>query len=86
VAAQPFHGIKFKSAQKDGGMNLVLFADAELLVGTKEMEFRVQYVADSLKFHKVTAVAYTHHDMDVLIQHDGGIYKRGYVDRGEEEE
>lgn len=78
VVAQPFDGIKFKSAQKDGGMNLVLFADAELLVGTKEMEFRVQYVADSLKFHKVTAVAYTHHDMDVLIQHDGGIYKRGY--------
>lgn len=78
VVAHPFNGIKFKSAQNDGGMNLVLFADAELLLGGKEMEFRVQYVADSLKFHKVTAVAYTHHDMGALIQHDGGIYKRGY--------
>lgn len=76
VYEQPFAGILFRSSQNEGGMNLVLFSDPELLVGTKEQEFRVQYQAESIKLHMVTAVAYTHHDMKVLVRHDGGIYKR----------
>jgi hypothetical protein len=76
VYAEPFDGILFRSSQNEGGMNLVLFSDPELLIGTKEQKFRVQYQANSIKFHKVTAVAYTHHDMEVLIKHEGGIYKR----------
>lgn len=86
VVANPFHGIKFKSAQNEGGMNLVLFSNADLLVGTKEEEFRVEYVADSIRFHKVTHIEYTHHDMEVLLQNNGGVYKKTYPGNAQEEE
>lgn len=82
---KPFHGTKFKSAQNEGGMNLVLFSDVDLLNGSKEEEFRVQYVADSIRFHKVTAISYTHHDMEVLLQNNGGVYKKTWAGNDEEE-
>lgn len=85
VAANPFHGIKFKSAQREGGMNLVLFSDADLLAGTKEQEFRVQYVPGSIKFHKVTVISYTHYDMNVLLQNNGGVYKKTWAGNDEED-
>ncbi len=65
-------------------MNLVLFPDPTLLVGTKEQEFRVQYQAASIGFHKITAVSYTHHDMNVIMSSDGGVHKQGYSEASDE--
>jgi hypothetical protein len=58
-------GIMFKSVQHKGGVNVVLFRD-ELLGKPEEDFFPVEYIANSLSFHKNQRVDYEHSPLFVV--------------------
>jgi len=63
VHDEPFDGIMFKSVQREGGANVVLF-------GAKR-SFPLEYVDQSLKLFATQAVQYTHRERRYYIL-DGG--------------
>jgi len=67
-----FDGIIFKSVQRSGGVNLVLFAEK----GTVETEaeiFPVEYVKDSVSFNKIDRVEYNHSPMQPTFNSASGV-------------
>jgi hypothetical protein len=54
-----FDGIMFKSVQRAGGTNVVIFSEKDLLEDSTD-SFPVEYVTSSLKFHRTEKVTYGH--------------------------
>ena len=71
VHEKPFDGVLFSSVQRDGGVNIVLFAEKGLLTDAPEVAFRVKYADDSVRLVSTTAIRYSHHDLDVIIDGEG---------------
>jgi hypothetical protein len=67
-----FDGIMFKSVQRAGGVNVVLFADRGLSDDAKDT-FPVEYVTDSLTFHKTQHVDYKHDPYVPVTSSKGGV-------------
>ena len=67
-----FDGIIFKSVQRSGGINLVLFADKDTLE-TEADTFPVEYVKDSLSFNKIDRVQYNHSPMQPTFKSGSGV-------------
>jgi hypothetical protein len=53
VHSECFDGIFFESAQRAGGVNVVLFPDAE-------NKFPLSYIEGSLQLHETTSIKYEH--------------------------
>ncbi len=75
VKAEPFDGLLYKSVQKTGGTNIVLFPKSK---GETDSAFPVTYVADSVRFFYTTTIKYEHHEVDLgimngeIVQHSDG--------------
>jgi len=72
VHVPSFDGIVFKSVQRAGGINIVLFAEKEEL-NSVEDSFPIEYVADSLAFNQVSRVAYTQSPLRLNYSSTNGI-------------
>lgn len=58
-------GISFSSAQRADGVNVVLFPARDVLHGSIEERFGVEYVDNSLKFFKTEAIQYQHSQIEI---------------------
>lgn len=67
-----FDGITFKSVQRSEGTNLVLFANKNSLEANVDT-FPVEYIHDSLSFHKTERVEYSHLQMQTVFKADSGV-------------
>ena len=74
-----FDGIIFQSAQKQGGVNAVIFSDDEYFLQTDE-EFGVKYVKDSLRMHRVERVSYRFTPRPLAISSKGKVSILGPLD------
>jgi hypothetical protein len=68
--SQPFDGLLFKSVQKTGGTNVVLFPKPK---GETDNAFPLAYVDDSVTFFRTMTIEYKHHDMRLGLMEDGEI-------------
>ena len=80
VHPEPFDGILFASAQRAGGVNIVLFPDSDVLIETSSDLFPLTYVEDSIKLLRTESIKYTHVEIDVFVDKNGdahtyGLYK-----------
>jgi hypothetical protein len=80
LRAEPFDGLLYKSAQKAGGTNVVLFPRP---TGDAENVFPVVYVADTARIFRTTAIQYEHDPLDLAI-HNGDLYQHSYDDEDDE--
>jgi hypothetical protein len=63
VHREPFDGILFKSVQRAGGTNVVLFAEHQLAAATSSSNtFPVDYVHGSFKLFSTEEINYSHRD------------------------
>jgi hypothetical protein len=73
--AEPFDGLLYKSVQRKGGTNIVLFPRPK---SETDNAFPVAYVSDSVKFFRTRTIAYEHDKIDLrimdgeLVQHSDG--------------
>lgn len=74
VHKEPFDGILFASAQKAGGLNVVLFAERKLLEPTAAQAFRIDYVEGSVGIHTTRKIEYAHEELHVTIGSSGEVY------------
>ena len=65
-------GVKFKSAQDADGVNVVLFPERDYRGGDVD-RFPVEYVADSLTFHRVERVKYSPIKLFPIPRANGGV-------------
>ncbi|MFC4158624.1 RES family NAD+ phosphorylase [Chitinimonas lacunae] len=76
VHCHPVDGIKFSSAHRKNGFNLVLFPNKEI-TGKKKPEmgslFGVEYVEDSLKFKQTADIIYQYKNLSFYLLNDGQI-------------
>jgi hypothetical protein len=68
VHAKPFDGLLYKSVQKKGGTNIVLFPQPK---GDADNSFPATYVADSIKFFGTLAIEYEHFERRLGTLDDG---------------
>lgn len=71
VHTEHFDGIKFSSAQKVGGTNIVLFKQHRPFPGSNAEGFSVDYVPDSIEFSRAVAVNYSHEPLTYFEREDG---------------
>ena len=64
VHKQPFDGVLFKSVQRSGGANIVIFPQAD-------GSFPVAYVEESFKLFSTTSIQYSHETVRVGSLEDG---------------
>jgi RES domain len=84
VQAKPFDGLLYKSVQKKGGTNIVLFPQPK---GDTDNAFPVAYVADSIKFFETLAIEYEHFERRLgVVNDDGEIVDYSGDDRFDEDE
>lgn len=81
VMPHPVDGVMFSSAQKEGGTNIVLFPERNANLP----EFSINYVPDSLRLFRTSAIEYSHNELNVY-QGDDGIPWIGSYDDGIDEE
>src|SRR5258708_23458793 len=60
VHEEPFDGIMFKSVQRAGGVNVVLFAERNLRASPGESTFPLKYVDGSFKLFSTKEIQYKH--------------------------
>ncbi|MFL9882879.1 RES family NAD+ phosphorylase [Paraburkholderia agricolaris] len=72
VHEEQFDGIKFSSAQKSGGTNVVLLSRFADDTSSIDDRYGVTYVADNLCFSKTTGVQYMHVPVTYVERDDGG--------------
>jgi RES domain-containing protein len=65
-----FDGLLFKSVQKTGGTNVVLFPKPK---GETDNAFPLAYVDDSVTFFRTMTIEYKHDDMRLRLMEDGEI-------------
>jgi len=75
VHETPFDGILFKSAQRSGGTNVVLFPNIL-------REFPVTYVDESFKLFSTKFIDYKHAEGDVYLLDDELFISRGFLSPG----
>jgi hypothetical protein len=83
VHATPFDGLLYKSVQKKGGTNIVLFPQPK---GDTDNAFPVVYVADSIKFFETSAIEYEHFERQLGLLDDGELIDYSSDDRLDEDE
>ena len=83
VHAKPFDGLLYKSVQKKGGTNIVLFPRPK---GDADNAFSIAYVADSIKFFETLAIEYEHFERRPGILNDGEIVDYSGDDRFDEDD
>ena len=83
VYPKPFDGLLYKSAQKKGGTNIVLFPRPK---GDADNAFSIAYVADSIKFFETLAIEYEHFERKLEIFHDGELVDWSGDDRFDEDD
>jgi hypothetical protein len=83
VHAKPFDGLLYKSVQKKGGTNIVLFPQPK---GDTDNAFPVAYVADSIKFFETLAIEYEHFERRLGILNDGELVDYSGDDRFDEDD
>ena len=69
--AEPFDGLLYKSVQRKGGTNIVLFPKPKR---ETDNAFPVVYVSDSVKFFHTTTINYEHDEIDIGMM-DGEIVR-----------
>ncbi len=69
VHSKPFDGVLFSSAQRKGGINVVLFARRN----GDDPVFPVQYVNDSLSISETIEITYQHQERKYRLSHDGRV-------------
>ncbi len=69
VHSKPFDGVLFGSAQRKGGVNVVLFARTE----EDTPVFPVRYVKDSLSISETTEIAYKHQERKYRLSDEGRV-------------
>lgn len=68
-----FDGIMFKSVQRAGGMNVVLFSDRGWDVDDSADTFPIEYVPDSLAFYRTRSVDYEHAPFFAVTSSNGSV-------------
>ena len=71
VHSEPFDGLLYKSVQRKGGTNIVLFPKPK---DETDNAFPVVYVTDSVKFFHTTTINYEHDEIDMGMM-DGEIVR-----------
>jgi hypothetical protein len=72
VHQEPFDGIMFKSVQRDGGVNVVLFPERDQ-TALGRTAFPIDYVAGSFKLFATEAIQYKHRERQ-LLEDDGKVF------------
>lgn len=72
VHQEPFDGIVFKSVQRAGGVNIVIFPEKDMLADDPEA-FPLKYVEGSVKLFTTRSIEYDHHEKHVTVI-DGEAY------------
>lgn len=67
VHEKPFDGVLFASAQRAGGVNVVLFPQPDLLSNDPAAIYRAKYVDGSIKLISTNAIRYIHEDLNVVL-------------------
>jgi RES domain len=73
VHPDPFDGILFESAQKVGGMNIVIFPDGDSVRSDANEKFGVEYEEGSLKIARIGRVEVTHSEMAYYTDDSGEV-------------
>lgn len=68
----PLGGVLFKSAQNNGGTNVVLFSNFAALVQETHESFPIENAAEP-QVHQVRGVSYVHHHLNTVIHDDGQV-------------
>lgn len=79
VHIEPFDGILFASAQRDQGVNIVLFPSPNDFIEPANDIFPLAYVDGSIKLYQTESIKYTHTEKNVVIT-DEDIYVYGHND------
>ena len=77
VHPEPFDGILFASAQRAGGVNIVLFPNSDVLVEYTSGLFPLIYIEDSFKLFRTESITYTHGERDVFVDKNGEVHSYG---------
>jgi hypothetical protein len=83
VHAKPFDGLLYKSVQKKGGKNIVLFPHRRTVA---DNAFSIAYVDESIKFFETSAIEYEHIERRVTAMDDGEIIDYTGYDRLDEDD
>jgi hypothetical protein len=74
VHHEPFDGIMFKSVQRAGGINVVLFGSQhDVDESSVKIEFPLAYVENSLKLFVTNGIQYAHRQKRFKVDEEGGI-------------
>lgn len=81
----PLGGVLFRSAQNNGGTNVVLFSNFAALVQETHEAFPIENAAEC-QVHQVRGVSYLHHQLNTVIHEDGQVstYDTHYDDDDED--
>lgn len=80
VHDKSFDGISFSSVQRDGGINIVIFAENNYPSQKHTQSFRVKYIDESIKLLKTSAIMYSHRDLEIIT----GDNKEFWINEGNE--
>ena len=80
--AEPFDGLLYKSVQRKGGTNIVLFPRPK---SETDNAFPVAYVSDSVKFFRTRTITYEHDEIRLGLMDDGEIVQHSDGDEGWDE-
>lgn len=81
--ADPFDGLLYKSVQRNGGVNIVLFPT---LKRENDSGFPVAYVPNSVRFFRTTTITYEHDKIDIGLTSHGEIVQYANGDEMWEDE
>ncbi len=73
VHREPFDGVLFKSVQRAGGVNVVLFPERNVKMTPGNNTFPIEYVSDSFKLFSTEAINYKHRERR-LREDDGKVF------------
>lgn len=73
VIDPPLDGVLFRSAQHEGGTNVVLFGEVDVVLLHAVTVFPVSYVPESIGVHRVEAVTYCHSPLDTFVGANGEV-------------
>lgn len=77
VHDEPFDGILFSSVQREGGSNIVLFGNPDIVSDQPSEAFDIEYVDGSFKLVRMTAIHYTHDDLSIYVGPDNELWVSG---------
>lgn len=83
VHSKPFDGLLYRSVQKNGGTNIVLFPQPK---GDTDSAFPIAYVADSIKFFGTLGIEYEHFERRLGVLDDGELVDYSGDDRFDEDD